>query len=110
MLHLTELADSVSHSDALDLYHTLGVVRISECVNFGFEPDDYDLSFDTALDAMNFRELNPGTVLGRTRHRMPLQMMDEAGRDVAGHYFLVSDGKLRLRKQAVPAMFTTGAT
>jgi len=48
-------------------------------------------------------------VLGETVQRMPLQMIDEAGRDVADHYFATSCGKLWLRKRAVPAMLTLEA-
>lgn len=40
---------------------------------------------------------------------MPSRMIDEAGDDVAEQYFRTSGGKLRLRKHAVPAMFTTDA-
>lgn len=105
-LNLDELPDGSSEGAALDLYHTLGVVRVREDVSFGFGAGEAELRFDPALDEYNFRELKPGTVLGETDHPMPLRMIDEAGRDVAEHYFETSSGKLRLRKQAVPAMFT----
>jgi hypothetical protein len=75
-------------------------------VSFGFGAGEAELRFDPALDENNFRELKPGTVLGETSHRMPLRMIDEAGHDVAAHYFETGGGELRLRKQAVPAMFT----
>lgn len=92
---------------ALDLYHTLGVVRLREDVSFLFGTDEADLRFDPAIDAYNFGDLPPGTIFGATVHPMPLSMIDEAGRDVAEQYFEVSEGKLRLRKRAVPAMLTT---
>jgi len=105
-LNLDQLPDGSSEGAALDLYHTLGVVRVREDVSFGFGAGEVELRFDPALDENNFRELKPGTVLGETSHRMPLRMIDEAGHDVAAHYFETGGGELRLRKQAVPAMFT----
>ena len=76
-------------------------------VSFGFgDEEEVELRFDPDIDENNFRELRSGAVLGETDHQMPLQLVDEAGRDVAEEYFVTSGGKLRLRKQAVPAMFT----
>ena len=106
-LNLHELPDGPSDLSALDLYHTLGVVRLREDVSFLFGTDEADLRFDPAIDAHNFQDLPPGTILGATVHPMPLKMIDETGRDVAEQYFEVSDGKLRLRKEVVPAMLTT---
>lgn len=105
-LNLDELPNGAKKSAALELYHTLGVVRVKEDVSFRFGAGEAQLRFAAALDGYNFRELEPGTVLGETCHHMPLQMIDEAGHDVAEHYFETSGGKLRVRKQAVPAMFT----
>ena len=107
VLNLDELPDGPSDPSMLDLYHTLGVVRLREDVTFLFGTDEADLRFDPAIDAHNFGDLPPGTILGATVHPMPLSMIDEAGRDVAEEYFEVSEGKLRLRKKAVPAMLTT---
>ncbi|QNP46426.1 succinylglutamate desuccinylase/aspartoacylase family protein [Sphingomonas sediminicola] len=105
-LNLDELPNGANERIMLELYHTLGVVRVREDVSFGFGVGEAEVRFDPALDKNNFRELKPGTVLGETRHQMPLQMIDERGLDVAAHYFETSGGKLKLRKQAVPAMLT----
>ena len=105
VLKLDELPDG--EVAALDLYHTLGVVRVREDVSFGFGSCEAEVRFDRALDEKNFRELTAGTVLAETSHPMPLRMVDEAGEDVAEHYFETQGGKLRLRMAAVPAMFTT---
>ena len=105
-LNLDELPDGASEGAALDLFHTLGVVHVREDVSFGFGAGEAELRFDPELDENNFRELKPGTVLGETGHHMPLRMIDEAGLDVAERYFETSSGKLKLRKEAVPAMLT----
>lgn len=106
-LALDQLANTLHPEKPLDLYHTLGVVRIKPDVAFEFGPGNAELCLDPKIDAHNFRDLKPGTVLGETRHPMPLQMIDETGRDVAQDYFVTSGGELRLRTRAVPAMFTT---
>jgi hypothetical protein len=90
----------------LDLYHTLGVVRVRKDVGFTFGEGDVELRFDPVLDAHNFREWGPGTVLGETSHRMPLQMINEEGRDVADDFFENKGGKLKVRRRVVPAMLT----
>ena len=106
-LNLEEVPGGASESEALELYHTLGVVRMREDVSFGFGTGPADVRFKPALDAHNFRKMKSGTVLGETDIPMPLLMIDEAGRDVAERYFETGGGKLRLTQDAVPAMFTT---
>lgn len=103
---LEGLPDGKSEGAALELYHTLGVVRVREDVSFAFGGRAAKLRLDPAVDEHNFRELKPGTVLGETAHPMPLRMIDEAGRDVAEDYFEATDGKLQLRRHVVPAMLT----
>jgi len=105
-LNLEELPGAGFRSAPLDLYHTIGIVRVREDVSFGFGSVQAELRFDPALDKHNFRQLEPGAVLGHTNHRMPLRMIDESGRDIAEHYFETKSGKLILRKRTVPAMFT----
>lgn len=107
VLNLDELPEGPGDRSAFDLYHSLGVVRLRKEVSFLFGADKADICFDPGIDAHNFEDLLPGTILGATVHPMPLSMIDEAGRDVAEEYFEVSGGRLRLRKKVVPAMLTT---
>jgi succinylglutamate desuccinylase len=48
----------------------------------------------------------PGTVFGRTRLPLPLDVQDESGRDVAAEFFACGDGTIRLRRASMPAMLT----
>ena len=109
VLNLSALPNVPGKGAKLELYHTVGVVQVREDVGFSFGCDDSELHLDPALDEKNFKELEPGTVLGKTEHRMPLQMINESGHDVTEHYFETIAGKLRLRRQSIPAMFTTDA-
>jgi succinylglutamate desuccinylase len=104
-LNLDQLPELAS-DDVPNLYHTLGVVRVRENVSLGFGPGDAELLLDPIIDEKNFEELQPGSVLGKTSHAMPLEMIDEDGHEVAEDYFQTDGGKLKLRRQAVPAMFT----
>jgi succinylglutamate desuccinylase len=91
---------------ALDLYHTLGVVRVRPEVSLSFDGEGADLSLERDIDRLNFVAIAPGEVLGRTRHPMPLTMVDEAGRDIAGDFFAIENGQLRLTQPVTPAMLT----
>lgn len=105
-LNLDELSDGPGDGVGLDVYHTIGSVRVRDNVSFAFGTSEAELRLYATLEEHNFRQLRPGTVLGETSHRMPVRMIDEAGRDIAEEYFETSRGKLKLRRQAVPAMLT----
>lgn len=94
----------------LTLFHTLGAVRIRPDVAFSFGNVGAALVLDPELDRLNFEAQEPGTVLARTNHPAPLELIDEDGLDRAGEYFEVADGELRLARPATPAMLTLDAT
>ncbi|MCP5403192.1 MAG: succinylglutamate desuccinylase/aspartoacylase family protein [Novosphingobium sp.] len=95
----------VRHQD-LDLYHTMALVRVRPEVSMSFGGDRAELRLDPALDHMNFRELEAGACFGETGHPMPLDIVDEAGRNVSSDFFSTEGGALRLRREAMPAMLT----
>jgi succinylglutamate desuccinylase len=92
----------------LDLYHTVGTVRVPDHIDFSFDGRDAALRFDPDLDHMNFRDLAPGTRLADVSSglSLPLEVWDEQGRAVGGRYLVVTDGELRLRRAVTPAMLT----
>ena len=105
-LDLAEFPDHpVRHQD-IDLFHTLAIARVRPDVSISFNGEAAELRFDTGLDHMNFRDLAPGTRFGETGHSMPLDVVDEQGRDVAAEFFVSEDGALILRRKALPAMLT----
>jgi hypothetical protein len=63
----------------IDLYHTVATVRVPTAVSFGFGDARADIDFDPQLDHMNFRQLDPGTVFGRTQLELPIDVRDESG-------------------------------
>jgi succinylglutamate desuccinylase len=107
-LHLAELPDQAAAEPEIDLYHTVAQVLVREEVAFGFQGDGLDLRLDGSLDHLNFTDLAAGTALGQLGGggTLPLKAIDEAGRDVAGDYFAVRNGRLVLQKAVMPSMLT----
>ena len=99
---------AIRHQD-IDLYHTRAVVRLKAGLSISFDGSPADLMLAPQSDRMNFRELAAGHVFGETGHAMPVEVLDEAERDVTDAYFTVAEGSLRLRRTAIPAMLTLDA-
>jgi succinylglutamate desuccinylase len=105
-LHLAQFPSHPVHAHAIDLYHTVATVRVPTTVSFGFGDALADIDFDPELDHMNFRQLDSGTLFGRTRLPLPIDVRDEAGSDVTAAFFDCRAGEVRLRRSATPAMLT----
>jgi len=107
-LHLDHFPEHFVAPRDVALYRTIGIVKMSDGVSFGFDREHVDVSFDRDLDHMNFRELDSGARIARVRAGclQPLEVYDEAGLSVAGHYFEVIGTELRTRRRVVPAMLT----
>jgi len=108
-LHLDHFpAHPPSHAD-LDVYHTIATVRVAPTAAFAFGDAQAEVDFEPRLDHLNFCQLAAGTVFGRARLPRPLEVRDEAGRDVSDDFFSCQDGTLRLRRGATPAMLSLDA-
>jgi len=106
-LHLTDFPAHPVAAHDIDLFHTIGLVKIPEHISFQFGADDVDLNLESAIDHLNFTEVPAGTCLGTTRQAgVPLQVLDEAGNCVAERFFEVRNGQLLTRSNVVPAMLT----
>jgi len=107
-LHLSALPQHPVASGDIDLFHTVAQVKLPEAVSFGFPPGPADILLIPELEHLNFRELPPGTALGRVNpHQgVRLEVRDEQGRDVADRYFSTAHGELCLKLPAMPAMLT----
>ncbi len=107
-LNLSEFPVHAVAPQDIDLYHTVATVRVPDSVSFAFADQGADIELLPDIDHLNFRELEPGSVLGRVRHLREryLDVSDEEGRDVSQHMFDCSDGQIRLRRRLMPAMLT----
>lgn len=108
VLHLDRFPDHPVHPHDVDLYRTVGLVKVPETVSFGFRSAEADVLFDSEIERMNFRELDAGTRLARVREScaQPVMVLDDLGESVADHYFEVRAGELRTRRRVLPAMLT----
>jgi hypothetical protein len=107
-LHLSSLPEHPVAAHDIDLFHTVAQVKVPQGVSFGFPPGDADILLSPGLERYNFRELPPGTAFGRVtcRRGCRLDVRDEGGEDVAGRYFRLEDGELRLVSPVTPSMLT----
>jgi hypothetical protein len=110
-LRLSEIPEHPVPEHDIDLFHTVGIARMKSGVTFSFGETGADVSFRDDLDRLNFRELPPGTVLGRVKpgRRGVVEVSDESGREVADHYLALRDGKLTTTVPLTPSMLTLDA-
>jgi hypothetical protein len=128
--HAAELVDACLHLDHfpehpvaahdIDLYRTVGIVRVPETVRLAFDGhrvgshsaiNGADIVFPGDLDRLNFRDLPAGSVFARAPggQHVPLEVQDEAGADVTDRHFVLRDGEVRIRTPLMPAMLTLDA-
>ena len=110
-LNLAEFSRPAVNAEEIELYHTVGVVKIPPEVSFSFGPQGADLQLEPDIDHMNFRELPAGTRLGLVSNgcRRPLEVLGEDGAPIDQQYVEVRDGELRLKRSVMPSMLTTDA-
>lgn len=108
-LHLASFPEHGVRECDIDLYHTVALVKVPAEVDFGFDTPARALNLLPQLDHLNFVELAAGARFGQTTLGMPLDVRDEAGQDVAHRFFETTDGALRLKRPAMPAMLTLDA-
>ncbi len=92
----------------IDLFHTVAQVKVPQDISFGFDEPEVDLQLALDLDHLNFRELPPGTSLGRVRNgnAIAVEVRDERGRVVRDQFFRLEDDELRIRVPVMPSMLT----
>ena len=107
-LHLSQLPDHPVAAHDVDLFHTVATVRVPGAYSFGFGEQPVDICFIGDLDHLNFRELPAGTPLAQLDgvSGLPLEVLDERGREVADKFFRVEGDMLLTSRALMPSMFT----
>jgi hypothetical protein len=107
-LHLDHFPPHAVAGHDIDLYHTVGTVKVPEAVSFSFTSAGADVQFDRALDHMNFRDVETGTHFAdvAAHCRTPVTVWDEDGSEVTDRYFTLVDGQLRTARPVTPSMLT----
>lgn len=107
VLNLSHFPEHAPAAHDLDLFHTVGIVKIPDALSFAFDETVCDLQFDARLDHMNFCELDAGAVWAKARHAEALPLViNEDGADVSQDYFKIADGNLITKKPVMPSMLT----
>lgn len=107
-LHLTELGNSLVHSQDIDLFHTTAQVKIKENIKFSFHDKTADLLFDKQLERMNFTEISAGSNFGIVKNNgsLPISAFDEQGLDVTAQFFTINNRHLQTIRNTMPSMLT----
>ena len=107
-LHLSQIPDHPVAAHDVNLFLTVATVRVPGAYSFGFGEQPVDICFIDDLDHLNFRELPAGTTLAQLDgvDGLPLEALDEEGREVADRFFRVEGDMLRTTRALMPSMFT----
>lgn len=108
ILHLSAFPTHPVASHDLDLFHTVAVVTVPDAITLSVGDARADLCLEETIDHYNFRELEPGTRLGRVAPGtpFPLAAHNGDGKDLGQAYFEVRDNVLLTRRPLMPAMLT----
>jgi len=108
-LNLAAIPEHKVSARDIDLFHSVAIVKVPDDVSFGFGMEVADIRFADGLDYMNFRELPPGTLLGRTRGegKTILHVRDERGREISAKYLKIENGEIRTAVPVMPSMLTS---
>ncbi len=103
--------DAIPTEAALELFQSRARVHVRDDVGFSFAEDGRatPLVLTSGVEAVNFHALAVGTPFGRSTRPVTdvLKVLDAAHRDVTQAYFTQHNTVIALRRDVVPAMYTT---
>ena len=108
VLNLGELDEQSRDVHNIRVFHTVAIVKLKQGITIGLEGQNVSLQISPQLDQLNFSELKPASVLALTNQEdfMPLEAINEFGKDVADRYFEVKQGALCTIRTVMPSMLT----
>ncbi len=106
-----KLATLPNHAVApadINLFRSVGIVKVPARVSFGFNSEDVDIRLIEDLDRLNFRELPVDTLFGwiRPGSNAELEVWDEHGRNIARQFLAIKNGEIRTAAPVMPSMLT----
>lgn len=95
------------HAD-IDLYHTVGVVKIPDDVSISFNNEPADVRFIRGIERLNFEEIPAKTILAQVSSGIerPMIVLDEDGKDIFKKYFRIDNEQMQTTAGVMPAMLT----
>lgn len=109
-LALPFIPESEQANEGCEIFHTIAQIKVPNQSHIGFSKNckDLDFCFIENFDQLNFSELPENSLLGwRFNTNLKLCALDESGKDVGDHFFIYNENEIRLRRSAVPSLFTT---
>ncbi len=108
LLNMERLRAKPEIAKSIDLYHTVGVVKVPDEVTLSFNNEDADIQFVHGVERLNFEEIPLNTIIGKLNGNMerPLIVLDEDGQDVFDNYFTIEEDALHTATKIMPAMLT----
>ncbi|MEM9305047.1 MAG: M14 family metallopeptidase [Pseudomonadota bacterium] len=110
VLNWESLPDEIELDPEFELFHTVARTTVAPGVEFQFGAEAASITFVEHLESLNFKRLEPDTVLGELRESLPgiVHAITHDGVDVTGRYFKLDHaGRLVVANAFVPAMFST---
>ena len=109
ILNLNSLAPEPNIEKTIDLYHTVGVIKIPKQIEFSFDGKEADIEFIKGIERLNFEEITDDTLLAKIKDDIdsPFIVIDEDGKEIFNDYFLIKNEGLYTRSTIMPAMLTT---
>ncbi len=108
VLDLQELDEQSRDVHDIRVFHTVAIVKLKQGITIGQKGENVSLQISPELDQLNFSELIPETIMAVTNQDdfMPIEAINEFGKDVADRYFEVKNGTLRTIRTVMPSMLT----
>ncbi|WP_017326494.1 M14 family metallopeptidase [Synechococcus sp. PCC 7336] len=108
-LHLSHFSQRPVHPSAIDLFHTVAIVKVPDNVQISFDSSSSaDICFQSNLDLLNFAELPAATRLATYKpgREYSLHVTDEGQGEVSDRYFTYQNGEIRTKLAVTPSMLT----
>lgn len=107
-LHLSEFPHHPARRQDVDLYHTVGVVKVRPEATFHFDAPGADIRFPAQLERMNFRDLPPGTLLAELAPgcERGIEVWGERDEDLTSTFLERQGDRVHITRGVTPAMLT----
>ena len=110
LLHIDHLPDRPPVEQDIEILESKATVYVPETASFSFDNSVSDINFRSDLDCLNFSYLEKGTVIGETKNKTTLKVIDKSKKIVTNEYFDIHKDKIVLNKNCILSMLTHDET
>ncbi len=108
ILNSDEIANEKVDDSEIDLFHTVGVIKVKNNASISFDEQKADITFIKGIENLNFEEIPAGTPLASLRRGITdsFHMLNEDGKDISHELFELQGNSLLSKINLMPAMLT----